>query len=139
MSGITWGRLPEQLKNECRKKYWETVAKRRAILLHEITFPLTLSLKVPTGKQAMAQLEHYRQFVDAWRGFRQPENVIWAEHRLAYFNEQYLPSELCFQNTHDLLKFMGEEKTWLRWQKCLADCQKSFPFHAHKALIFKIE
>ncbi|MDO4433214.1 MAG: DUF3322 domain-containing protein [Alysiella sp.] len=139
MSGSTWGKLPEQLKSECRKKYWETFAKRRAILLNEIAFPLTLSLKIPTGKQAMAQPEHYRQFVDAWRAFRQPENVIWAEHKLAYFGEQDLPSELCFQNIHDLLKFIGEEKTWSRWQNRLADWQTHFPPHAHTALIFKIE
>lgn len=138
-SPITWGRLPENIKAECHKKYWGNLAKRRAMLLNEITFPISLALKIPTDKQAMTQPEHYRQFVVAWRAFRQPENVVWQPHHLAHFGEQNLPTELNFPNINSLLKFIGEEKTWQRWQNVLANLQSHFPPQAHHALILKIE
>lgn len=139
MNTTTWGKLPETLKAECHKKYWGSIAKRRALLRQEITFPLHLSLKIPTGKQAMAQAAHYKQFVDAWRTFRQPEWIQWQTQTLLHFGEQKLPCTLQLPNIEALLHFIGEHKTWQRWQKRLASLHAQLPPQTHNALIHKIE
>lgn len=134
-----WGKLPEQLQSECHKKYWGSRSKRLALLRHEITFPIILTLKPPTGTQALAQAEDYQRFIHAWRQFRQPENVLWKTQKMAYFGEQSLPIELHLSNMDALLHFIGEQKIWQRWQNRLSWLQQHLPAHTHKAVLDKLE
>lgn len=134
-----WGKLPETLKTECHKKYWGNTSKRRALLRHEIAFPIVLSLKTPTGSQALANPEYYKHFVAAWRHFKQPESLVWTTQKLVYFGEQYLPTALQFNDANALLTFIGEQKIWQRWQNLYQQLCNSLPEHAHSALIDKIE
>lgn len=139
MKANSWGKLPEQLQSECHKKYWSSRSKRLALLRHDLTFPIILPLKPPTGTQALAQAEDYQQFVYAWRQFRQPENVLWKTQKMAYFGEQSLPVELHLPNIDALLHFIGEQKTWQRWQNRFAWLQQQLPAHTHEALLDKLE
>lgn len=58
-----WGLLPDDVIAQLRKKEWDHQRHLKQRLRHQRPFPIVLSLKAPTGQQAMSNLDHFHTFL----------------------------------------------------------------------------
>jgi len=103
-----WGLLPDQAKQLIRCKEWDNEKNLKKRLLGERTFPLSLSLKPPTDKQALSDVVHFQTYVTAWQQSNLLEFVEWQSKTYRSLKQQQVPKRLLIKNIQALLMYLGK-------------------------------
>ena len=73
-----WGLLPGDVYALIIKREWTNHGNLQKRLMGERAFPISISLKLPTDKQAAANIKHFQSFIANWQKFQLPELVVWV-------------------------------------------------------------
>jgi len=114
-----WGLLPKAVVAEIERREWRHAPNLRARLGGERPFPLRLTLKAPREEQALADLEHFRQFIAAWKAWPRPGQLEWQRRKYQRLGEHDVPIALRVDSMPDLIAVLGPaaEARSRRWQE----------------------
>jgi hypothetical protein len=136
-----WGRLPKDIRLILRQQEWDKPRRWREWLSGDRQFPLTLSLKVPSGKQALNDMAHFQAYVQAWEHCALPAKIMWEARQYREFNiaEQKLPTHLTLSSKEELLEWLGEKaiaqnQHWHDLMQPLLDYDKNL----YPALVYQL-
>jgi hypothetical protein len=86
---------------------WDNLAHLRERLLGSRPFPIRISLKPPTGRQALDAMAHFQTYMAAWRDWRGPGRVEYQSTSLTQVGHHQLPVALILENFDELATFLG--------------------------------
>lgn len=121
MDKVSWGKLPAQVQQELIKKEWHNRRVLKQHLLGQREFPIQVTLHAPKNDmQALSHLDHFKQFVHAWRNVSDTEQVVWREKKKPCLT-QSMPTHLCIDNFQQLLTWLGKqaEQQYQHWQQLM--------------------
>jgi hypothetical protein len=104
-----WGLLPKAVVAEIERREWLHSTNLRARLCGERPFPLRMTLKAPTGDQALADLEHFRLFVASWKDWPHPRQLQWQRRKYQRLGEHEVPIALQIDSMLELIELLGPE------------------------------
>jgi hypothetical protein len=81
-------------------------------LTGEGTWPLQLSLGMPTEKDATEDTAGVRAWVAAWTTWKGVAEVVWEERKWARMGTQQLPVSLVVSSAADVAAFVGQAPRW---------------------------
>lgn len=102
-----WGLLPEAVVAQLMQREWRNTTHLRARLSGERPFPLRLSLKAPTGNQALTDLEHFQQFIKSWKNWQNLGQLQWQGKKYQQLGEQQVPVALQINSMPELINILG--------------------------------
>ncbi len=117
----TWGLLPEQVTAALRQREWDNTARLRDRLDGSRPFPIRFSLKPPTARQALADLDRFRRFVHAWRAWPHAGQIRWRSRNWRGLGNQELPVALEIGSMDELIALLGPraEARSRHWQSLM--------------------
>lgn len=77
-------------------------------------WPLVIALGLPTEAAALRQPDAVRAWATAWRAWRGPGAVRWAERRWRVLGTQSLPEQLVLDGPPQVAAWLGELDRWTR-------------------------
>ena len=100
------------------KREWLNNANLRGRLSGKRPFPLRISLKAPTGAQALAGLEH---FINSWKNWPHPHQLYWQRKKYQQLGEQQVPVALRLDSMPELIALLGSkaEARSRRWDQLM--------------------
>lgn len=104
---IDWGTLPEAVRRRLRQLEWDNIGNLRARLLGERSFPIRISLRPPTGRQALDAMAHFQTYMAAWREWPGPGRVDRQASNLSQVGRHDLPIALVLEGFDELTSFLG--------------------------------
>ena len=102
-----WGLLPEVVRGRLRQLEWDNLANLRDRLLQDRQFPIRVTLKPPTGRQALDAMPHFQTYMAAWRAWPGPGRVEYETSNLTQIGRHELPAALVLDRLEDLANFLG--------------------------------
>lgn len=104
-----WGLLPEDVQGLLYQKEWGSSKKLRDRMLGQRPFPLKVSLKVPTGTQALDKIQHFHEFIRQWKQWPHENQLHWVQRQFRELGPHDVPSSITFESMQELIEFMGPE------------------------------
>jgi hypothetical protein len=104
---IDWGTLPDAVCKRLRQLEWDNIGNLRARLLGDRSFPIRISLKPPTGHQAIDAMTHFQTYMAAWRAWRGPGRVEYQTSNLLHVGRHDLPMALVLEGFDELTRLLG--------------------------------
>ncbi len=119
---VSWGLLPAQARALVRRREWDNPTNLKLRLLGEKKFPIRIALKPPSGSFAVANLAHFRQFVEQWRSFPRQDMVRWTTKTFRDLCEQSIPTALVIDSVEQMIQLLGEDAASRSngWQRRMA-------------------
>ncbi len=116
-----WGLLPDTVIESLHRREWENPIHLRARLNGTRPFPIRISLKPPTAKNALANLEHFRHFVQSWQTWSHPGQVQWQTRTWQKLGKQNIPTTLQIDSMAKLISILGPKARARsqRWQELM--------------------
>jgi hypothetical protein len=113
-----WGVLPEEIRNRIKVAEWDNIRNLKDLMIGSRPFPLRYSLRSPSGQQAIEDLVHLQNYVNAWKRFTPGELVEWKEINFRNLTSQRLPTHLVISDVRALITFIGDiaEQQSLHWE-----------------------
>lgn len=108
-TSFDWGLLPEDVYKIVFQKEWSTIAKIKRRLLGKKNFPIRISLKPPSGVQALKHINHFQEYISKWNGFKYPEMLIREKRSFREIGEHNVPKVLIINSVKQLLEYLGAE------------------------------
>lgn len=102
-------RFPEEICALLVRRYRN---QHRSWLAGEGHWPLHIGLGRPTEEQVGEGSVNVPAWVDAWRGWAGPGEVVWREKRWRSLGVQRLPDHLAIGSADDVAFLAGEERRW---------------------------
>lgn len=104
---IDWGTLPDAVRTRLRQLEWDNSGNLRARLLGDRPFPIRISLKPPTGRQALDAMAHFQMYMAAWRAWSGPGRIEYQTSNLPQVGRHDLPLALVLEGFDELTSFLG--------------------------------
>ena len=98
----------------------------------ETSWPLEVTLGVPTENQALKQVQDVRAWVAAWQSWRGVGSLSWGERRWRKLGTQPVPVKLALSGPADIAQWIGEAERWDRAQQRYRDLVGHWPQLADK-------
>jgi Uncharacterized protein conserved in bacteria len=111
----SWGILPDEAIAQLRRKEWDHRRNLKQRLLQQRPFPIVISLKAPTGQQALGNLDHFHVFFKAWKNFAYSDLVEWQQRQFKQFSAQHVPVKLVIPTFDLLVELLGQEQQFKKW------------------------
>lgn len=105
----TWGILPGEAKEIIRRREWENTAALKARLAGTKPFPIKLGLKPPGGSSALADMTHFRLFIEEWKNYPHQDFLQWTTKVFRNLAEQLIPTFVVLSSISDLIQFLGAD------------------------------
>jgi hypothetical protein len=117
-----WGLLPEVVRARLRQLEWDNLANLRDRLLQDRQFPIRVTLKPPTGRQALEAMPHFQAYMAAWRAWPGPGRVEYETSSLTQVGRHELPTALMLDRLEDLAGFLGPaaQARLIHWEVVMA-------------------
>lgn len=117
-----WGLLPDDVRALLLNKEWESPKNLRERLLGKRPFPLQVSLKVPTGAQALKQVDRFHAFIKQWQQSPHRHRIQWVQRQYRELGIHEIPATLTLDSLQDLVAFIGPKAVARnqRWEKRMA-------------------
>jgi hypothetical protein len=80
----------------------------------ESTWPLEVTLGIPTENQALKQVEDVRTWVSAWQAWHGVGSLSWSDRRWRKLGVQRLPERLLLGGPEEVALWIGEADRWDR-------------------------
>ena len=104
-----------QLLRRFNNKQREWLAASGHAAAREVdTWPLEISLRVPTEAQALRQIEDVRSWVAAWQTWRGAGSLTWSERRWHKLGTQRVPERVLLADPAEVAQWIGEADRWER-------------------------
>lgn len=104
---IDWGTPPDAVRRRLRQLEWDNIGNLRARLLGDRLFPIRISLKPPTGRQALDAMAHFQTYMAAWREWPGPGRVEYQTSNLPQVGRHDLPMTLVLEGFDELTSLLG--------------------------------
>lgn len=104
-----WGLHPAAVRQQLRRREWDNRQHLKRRLLGERPLPIVVPLKAPSARQALADLDAMRLFIEAWRGYSGPGTVQWQTQIYRNIGEQQLPTHFELRSLGALFQFLGKD------------------------------
>lgn len=104
-----WGILPEAVIAQIKRREWLNITHLRGRLSGSRPFPLSMTLKAPSGTQALADLEHFSHFLNSWKNWPWKQQVKWQQKKYQRLGEQRVPVALQLGSMAELIALLGPE------------------------------
>nr|WP_252716664.1 DUF3322 domain-containing protein [Acinetobacter haemolyticus] len=105
-----WGILPDDAIAQLRNKEWDHQRHLKQRLRHQRPFPIVLSLKAPTGQQALTDMDHFHAFFKAWKNFPYPDLVEWQQRQFKQLSSQHVPVKLIIPTLDVLVEVLEQQQ-----------------------------
>lgn len=124
-----WGVLPEEIRNRIKVAEWDNIRNLKDLMIGSRPFPLRYSLRSPSGQQAIEDLVHLQNYVNAWKSFTPGELVEWKEINFRNLTSQRLPTHLVISDVRALITFIGDiaEQQCLHWESVMRPILSYYP------------
>ena len=121
MTKPIWGLLPDAVIEQLLRREWEHPSHLRGRISGSRSFPIRLSLKPPTATQAMANLDHFRHFIQSWQAWPHPGQVQWQHKSWQRLGRQNVPVALQIDSMSELISVLGPKARARsrRWQQLM--------------------
>lgn len=124
-----WGLLPDEVITLITRREWLNNNNLRGRLSGKRAFPLRVSLKAPTGTQALSNLEHFQCFIESWRNWLYPHQLHWQQKKYQQLGEQQIPTVLQLDSMSELITLLGpkaeaRKQHWERLMRPLLEVDK---------------
>lgn len=96
------------------------------------SWPVEISLGVPTENQAIEQIEGVRTWVAAWQTWRGVGTLAWIDRRWRTLGTQCVPEKLILGGPAELAQWVGEVDRWERAYTRHAELLGRWPALGHK-------
>ncbi len=137
-----WGLFPAAVHRLIKSREWDNQKNLQHRLMGERSFPISISLKPPTGQQLVEDINHFQQFILAWQKFSQPELVRWEARNYRSIKNQQIPRYLMIPTMQALLAYLGKDavKKSQQWEARMApllEVNKAFfkPLIKHRKIL----
>lgn len=113
----SWGRLPTEVMRETERLEWDNTTNLRGRLQGTRGFPISLPLKPPAAGDALMDIDHFHNWVNAWRQWSKPSQVQWVTRRYRVVGDVEVPVRLELANVKELIEAIGpvainRSQTW---------------------------
>ncbi|MAT50442.1 MAG: hypothetical protein CMK32_04575 [Porticoccaceae bacterium] len=98
----------------------------------EGSWPLEVTLGVPTENQALKQVEDVRAWVAAWQAWGGAGSLSWGDRRWRTLGTQRVPEKLVLGSPSEVAQWLGEADRWDRAQKRYRELLGRWPRLASK-------
>jgi len=121
-----WGLLPDDVQATLLKKEWDSARNLRDRLSGKRGFPLKITLKVPTGAQALQKVSHFHKYIKEWRQSPYSSHVTWKQKQYRQLGTHDVPVTLTLENIQSLIEFIGPKaiersKHWQNFMQPILD------------------
>lgn len=118
----TWGLSPDDVRARLLQKEWASAKNLRERLLGQRPFPLQVSLKVPTGAQALKHVGRFHAFIKQWQQSPQQYQITWVQKHYRELGSHNVPATLSFDSMQQLIDFLGPKAVsrHQRWERRMA-------------------
>ena len=113
--------LKRKFKNNHKEWLREALSTNAAVSENGIadSFPLEISLNIPTEQDTLKQPDGVRLWISAWRVWqgsnqRFAGSLVWSERRWRSLGIQSVPQKLILENADDAASWIGETERWKR-------------------------
>ncbi len=107
-------KYPEDVRKDLLKKYHN---RHRDWLIEsdeENSWPLVISLGIPTEHNALRQLNDLRAWTISWQDWQGSGQLIYSTKHWKKLSLQRLPSKLILATVDDVMQWIGESSRWQR-------------------------
>jgi hypothetical protein len=102
-----WGVPPDFVRQRLQQLEWDNIGNLRDRLLGKRSFPIRVSLRPPTGRQALDAMSHFQAYMAAWREWPGPGHVEYQTCNLTQVGLHDLPTTLVLAEFDELARFLG--------------------------------
>lgn len=102
-----WGRLPADVMREVERLEWGNIANLRGRLQGTRRFPISIALKPPVAGDALMDIDHLHNWVNAWRQWSKQPQVTWVTRRYRVVGEVEVPERLEISSVQELIEAIG--------------------------------
>lgn len=104
---VTWGLLPEAVRERLRKLEWDNQRNQRDRFKGLRSVPMQVNLHPPTGREALADVVHLHRYIAAWQAWPHPSQVEWQQRQFRELGELNLPSKFVLADIQSLIETIG--------------------------------
>ena len=125
--------IQKELKRRFKKRHREWLeANATSDQQKETSWPLEVTLGIPTENQALKQFENVRAWVTAWQSWRGVRSLSWGNRRWRKLGTQHVPEKLALSGPADVAQWIGEAERWDRAQQRFKELIGRWPQLASK-------
>lgn len=103
----SWGRLPTEVMREVERLEWNNTTNLRGRLQGTRSFPISLPLKPPAAGEALMDIDHFHNWINAWRQWSKPSQVKWITRRYRVVGDVEVPERLDIASVKELIEAIG--------------------------------
>lgn len=113
-----WGLLPDTIQQRLRTLEWDNRKNLRDRLSGARTVTMKVSLKPPTGKQALADLDHFNHFINQWNQSPWQCFVSYESRKYRQIGRRKIPVKFELSSFEQLVQVLGRSARNYteRWQ-----------------------
>ena len=117
-----WGLSPDDVRALLLQKEWTSAKNLRDRLLGQRPFPIQVSLRVPTGAQALKQVDRFHAFIKQWQQSPQRHQIRWVQKHYRELGSHNVPATLSLESMQQLIDFLGPKAVarQQRWEQSMA-------------------
>lgn len=104
---MSWGLTVDEVLEHLRHKEWERWDRLRGLLLQERSLPLRISLKAPTGRQALDDFAHFQSFISQWQSWSPASQVKWEQKNYQKLGTYQVPVAVEIPSVKALFEVLG--------------------------------
>lgn len=104
---MSWGLLPQDVIEQLRKREWDHAANLRKRLLGERALPIRIGLKPPAGSDALADLQHFQSWIDAWRQWPAQAQLNYEQRNYRQIGRHTVPITITMASIEELALCLG--------------------------------
>ena len=120
--------VQKELKRRFKNKHREWLEKSGDPEQPEAsTWPLEVTLGIPTENQALKQVEDVRAWVAAWQSWNGVGSLTWSERHWRKLGTQPVPEKLLLAGPGEVAQWIGEADRWDRAQQRYRDLIARWP------------
>lgn len=129
-------KFPEDVQNQLLRRFknmhrdWLATSDNEH--LSEGSWPLEITLSVPTENQALKQVEDVRAWVAAWQAWGGAGSLSWGDRRWRTLGTQRVPEKLMLDSPAEVAQWVGEADRWGRAQQRYMELLGRWPHLASK-------
>ena len=106
---MSWGLTIDEVHKHLRHKEWQRWDRLRGLLLQERPLPLRISLKAPTGRQALDDFSRFQSFISQWQSWSPASQVQWEQKNYQKLGCYQVPVAVEIPSVKALFEVLGTE------------------------------
>jgi hypothetical protein len=102
-----WGILPDDATLSIRRREWDNRGNLKRRFSGDRPYPIRFNLRPPTGRQGVADIIGFKEWLNAWRNSPHTSKVIWEPRNYRNIGGVEVPKDLVINSNAELIDFLG--------------------------------